>query len=403
MKRGLLIICATLSALTLSAQSVTKPIEGKTAIKLFDNSAKRTEIVLPQVEGYTIYKGDFHVHTIYSDGNVTPRERVMEAWYDGLDIVAITDHLEKRSYEKNMLKALAPYSKDGSPFVYAHAGAGNPKNNDAPMLCDMNATVNEAIEFAKQKGYPIMVVRGSEIWRNPRTTGEYNALFLKDVNAICDKDLFESFRRVKDQGGIIIHNHPGWRRETMDKSEDQQRIYAEGWVDGVEVINESNLYPQIIDRCINEKLFMAANTDTHHPTSQLWPREGNFFRTMTLILAKDLSEKSIKEAMLDRRTIGYCGNYLVGEQRWLQAFLDAAIDCKRIGEDKKEQKNIFLLTNTCSIPMVMRAGTVVHHIKPFQSICILVSNKRKKPLDFVVENMWVAGDKHPLLTLDIDK
>lgn len=403
MKRGLLIICATLSALTLSAQSVTKPIEGKTAIKLFDNSAKRTEIVLPQVEGYTIYKGDFHVHTIYSDGNVTPRERVMEAWYDGLDIVAITDHLEKRSYEKNMLKALAPYSKDGSPFVYAHAGAGNPKNNDAPMLCDMNATVNEAIEFAKQKGYPIMVVRGSEIWRNPRTTGEYNALFLKDVNAICDKDLFESFRRVKDQGGIIIHNHPGWRRETMDKSEDQQRIYAEGWVDGVEVINESNLYPQIIDRCINEKLFMAANTDTHHPTSQLWPREGNFFRTMTLILAKDLSEKSIKEAMLDRRTIGYCGNYLVGEQRWLQAFLDAAIDCKHIGEDKKDQKSIFLLTNTCSIPMVMRAGTAVHHIKPFQSIRILVSNKRKKPLDFVVENMWVAGDKHPLLTLDIDK
>ena len=97
-------IIATLSALTLSAQSVTTPIVGKTAIKLFDNSAKRTEIVLPKVEGYTIYKGDFHVHTIYSDGNVTPRERVMEAWRDGLDIVAITDHLEKRSYEKNMLK-----------------------------------------------------------------------------------------------------------------------------------------------------------------------------------------------------------------------------------------------------------------------------------------------------------
>ncbi|MBQ3260894.1 MAG: histidinol-phosphatase [Alistipes sp.] len=403
MKNALLSSLLTFVVMAVSAQNFVAPQMGKMAIRLFDNTAKRTEIVLPQVKGYTLYKADFHVHTIYSDGDVTPRERVMEAWYDGLDIVAITDHLEKRTYEKFMLKALAPYSKDGSPFVYAHAGAGNKTNQDAPMLSNMNATVNEAIDWAEQKGYPIMVVRGSEIWREPSTIGEYNALFLKDVNAICDKDLFECFRRVKEQGGIIIHNHPGWRRPTMEKSEEQQRIYAEGWVDGIEVVNEAYLYPQMLRRCKEEKLFIAANTDTHHPTAQRWPQGCGMFRTMTFILAKEKSEKAIKEALLDRRTIGYCANNLIGEQRWLQEFFDAAVECRIIGEDAKAKADVYMLTNTCSVPFALRVGNAVQMLKPFQSLRLTVSKKRAKPLTFVVENMWIVDEQHPKLTLRMDK
>lgn len=51
----------------------------------------RTEIILPQVNGYNVYKADLHIHTIHSDGDVIPSFRVYEAWYDGLDIIAITD------------------------------------------------------------------------------------------------------------------------------------------------------------------------------------------------------------------------------------------------------------------------------------------------------------------------
>ena len=401
MRKYLLSAVLTLLVLGGTAQNILTPVAIETEIKLFDNAVKRTEIVLPQVKGYTLYKADFHVHTIYSDGNVTPRERVMEAWYDGLDIIALTDHLEKRSYEKFMLKALAPYSKDDSPFEYAHAGAGNPKNQDAPMLCNMNATVDEAIEHAAKNSLPIMVVRGTEIWRNPSSVGEYNALFLKDINAICDKDLFESLRRAKEQGAIIIHNHPGWRRTTMEKSEEQQRIYAEGWVDGIEVVNEAKLYPKMLRRALDEKLFIAANTDTHHPTSQRWPQGGGIFRTMTFILAKDMSEKAIKEALLERRTIGYCGNYLMGEQCWLQEFFDAAVDCRVVGTDSKSK--VYVLTNTCSIPFALRIGNGIQLLKPFQATRLTISKKRENPLDFVVENMWIADEQHPKLTLRIDK
>ena len=396
-------------AMSATAQVVQTPVKYKsgTGISLYDKRVPRTEIILPQIKGYNLYKGDFHVHTIYSDGDVTPRERVREAWYDGLDIIAITDHLEIRTYEKFMLKALQPYSKDGQPFVYASAGAGNKKDQDAPMLCNLNAGYEEALHYIEREEIPILAIRGTEIWRKPSEIGEYNAIFLKDINAICDKDLFECFRRVKEQGGFIIHNHPGWRRKTMDKSEAQVRAYGEGWVDAIEVINGTTLYPKMMDRCVDEKLTITASTDVHRPSSQVWARDCGIFRTMTFIMAKECTEKAIREALEKRRTIGYSANNLIGEEVWLKEFLNEAVDCKLVLVNEKKGHRVFQLTNNCSIPFILRRGSLVYTLKPFESLRVNISQNKDtgiyyKP-EFVVDNMWTVGDKHPKITLTIDK
>ena len=398
---------ALLCVAGISAQTVQTPVKSKTGIRLYDKKIPRTEIILPQIKGFNTYKGDFHVHTIYSDGEVTPRERIREAWYDGLDVIAITDHLEIRTYEKFMLKALAPYNKDGKPYTYASAGAGNKKDKNAPMLSNLNAGYEEALHIIEKEEIPILAIRGTEIWRRPSVTGEYNALFLKDINAICTADLFECFRRVKEQGGIILHNHPGWSRKTMDKSEDQVRAYGEGWVNGVEVINGTTLYPQMVDRCVNEKLAIIANTDVHRPSSQLYARDCGIFRTMTFIFAKELSEKAIKDAILKRRTIAYSANNLVGEEVWLKEFINSAIDCKVVAVNDKKGHRAFQLTNTCSIPFVLRRGKTVYTLKPFESLRLNIGRNKESGIyhkpEFTVDNMWTVGDKHPKFTLDIDK
>ncbi|MCX6329637.1 MAG: hypothetical protein NTZ85_09025, partial [Bacteroidia bacterium] len=54
----------------------------------------RQEILLPNIPGYLTLKCDFHLHTVFSDGVVWPTVRVNEAWEDGLDAIAITDHIE---------------------------------------------------------------------------------------------------------------------------------------------------------------------------------------------------------------------------------------------------------------------------------------------------------------------
>ena len=407
MRKALIIFAAVALCSSVVAQHYTTTLNSKTGIRLFSKEVPRREIILPKINGYTLYKADFHVHTIYSDGEVTPRERIREAWYDGLDIIAITDHLEIRTYEKFMLKALAPYNKDGKPYTNANAGAGNKKDKDAPMLSNLNAGYEEALHIIEKEDIPILAVRGTEIWRNPRTTGEYNALFLKDINAICHKDLFECFRRVKEQGGLIMHNHPGWRRKTMDKSEDQIRAYGEGWVDGVECVNSSTLYPTTIRRCIDEKLFIAANTDTHRPASQIFSRDKEYFRTMTFIMAKECTEKAIKEALLKRRTIGYSGNHLFGEEKYLVEFLNEAIDCQIVSDNEKKGHRAYLLTNKCSIPFLLRRGNSIYKLAPFQSLRVTYgkdknTGKYRLP-KFTVDNMWHIDEKHPNIEVKVDK
>ena len=275
------------------------------------------------------------------------------------------------------------------------------------MLCNLNAGYEEACQYIKNEALPILAVRGTEIWRKPSEIGEYNAIFLKDINAICDKDLFECFRRVKEQGGFIIHNHPGWRRNTMDKSEAQIRAYGEGWVDAIEVVNDAALYPQMIDRCVNENLTITASTDLHRTSAQYYPRGGDRFRTMTFILAKECTEKAIKEALEKRRTIGYSSNNLIGEEMWLDEFINAAVDCKVVAEDKTKGKRTLQFTNTCSVPFLLRRGKTVYTLNPFQSLRINFDKNKEtgkfNKSEFVVDNMWTVGDKHPKLTIEIDK
>lgn len=58
------------------------------------NAQVRKEVKIPDLPGYKTLKGDFHVHTVYSDGRVWPDIRIQEAWHDGLDVIALTDQYQ---------------------------------------------------------------------------------------------------------------------------------------------------------------------------------------------------------------------------------------------------------------------------------------------------------------------
>src|SRR4030043_1594595 len=58
------------------------------------SSGKKKIVNLPDLPGYVTLKCDFHIHTVFSDGNVWPTYRIAEAYLTGLDAIAITDHIE---------------------------------------------------------------------------------------------------------------------------------------------------------------------------------------------------------------------------------------------------------------------------------------------------------------------
>ena len=370
---------------------------------------RRTEIILPQVKGFNCYKADFHVHTIYSDGELTPRQRVREAWYDGLDILAITDHLEARNYEKYMLKALAPHNPGGVAHKYYHAGSVRlmEDGTDPGIRSDHNAAFDEAVQHLQKEAYPILLIKGSEISRAPKTQGHFNALFLKDIPAIYNIDTKETFRNVHKQGGIVIHNHPAYRRNTTEKTEWQAEAYKEGLIDGIEIVNGMSFYPKMIRRCVEENLIMISATDAHRPTSGQFKDYG-FFRTMTIILAKNQSEEAIKDALLKRRTIAYSGGELMGEEKWLTELVKASVSCQDMGVSKKKglEYQKFVLINKSSLTYKLRWGKAAYcELGPFKSAVVELRAKdgNARAPKFTVDNMWMMDYKHPVITLEISE
>lgn len=360
----------------------------------------RTEIILPQVNGYNVYKGDFHIHTSYSDGRVNPKGRVTEAWLDGLDVIAITDHYEGTSGLKSALKVAAPQSADGKAMGYK----GAKELGVAPA--DFNAIHKEAEWQLKRSGYPLLLIKGCEMAREPKEYGHFNCLFLKDINSVYDPDIAEAFKKVKKQGGIVIHNHPSYRRGTTDKSESHKKLYDAGLIDGVEVANGVNFYPHMIRRCVEEKLTMFGNTDEHGLTSARFGSL-NCFRTMTLIFAKNLTEKAIKDAILKHRTLAYVCGYVAGEEKLLCDFLNASIECRKVKEDAKKGNRTFMLTNMSSITYRLRRGKTVYELEPFKSVMVTLGKDKKTgeyiPPCFRVDNMLHMDFKNPTFELELDK
>ena len=341
----------------------------------------RKEIILPQVNGYNVYKADLHTHSIFSDGQVLPKFRMAEAWQDGLDVVAVTEHIEYRPSEATFYDYLKGYAdKEHMPGV-----KGLQKGK---QLVDLNYSVNESLKEAKK--YGITIIPGSEITRNGTTVGHFNALFTTDNNTIYDENPVQAVRNAKAQGALVMHNHPGWRKESLDYTEAEKTVYDEGLVDGVEVMNGDEFYPLIIDRVRERGLFIAANSDIHSSTANDYRLTGNL-RPMTLILAKDKSLKSLREALEAKRTIALGYNTLCGEEKLLKDFFVASVKLTEISEDS------WMLTNMTSVPYVLKKGNGNNfRLDPFSSIKVSAP-KKGNSVAFTVLNMWTGVDTHPVI------
>ena len=254
-------LCASMG---VSAQSYYKDAGNPDLLRHHDHhSRQRREVILPEVNGYTVYKADLHTHSIFSDGSVTPEFRVQEAWHDGLDVMAVTEHLEYRPYEQKMINVLDDLLPEGTKATNTNI-IGSAKTDAAGIRSDLNYAVRLA--EAAARGYGLTIIPGIEITRTPETIGHYNALFTTDNNTIHDTDPLQAFRNARAQGALVMHNHPGWRRQNLDLSELEKKAYEAKLIDGIEVMNSTEFYPRAITRALKEGFFMASNTDIHGST-----------------------------------------------------------------------------------------------------------------------------------------
>jgi predicted metal-dependent phosphoesterase TrpH len=395
MKRFLILAAGLV--LGLGIQSAYAVRGAHASRKMYSNAPVRTNFILPSIDGLNCYTADLHVHTIFSDGELAPEERVKEAWIDGLDIMAITDHIETRRHERTWLKFLKGYSPDKKGFEQINTRCSRGVHADERgIVSDLNLSVELARKAAAN--YPeLTIIKGTEISREPEHFGHYCALFTKDNNIIYSRDDAQAIRNARAQGALITHNHPGWERLSTNYTEFEKKIYAEGLIDGIEVTNGKDFYPEIVRRAIDKKLYMVSATDIHATTASIFGKQ-NFYRDMTLIFAKDKSEQSLRKALLSQKTLGYCGGYIIGEESLLKKFFLASVTVKAAGDSSKGAK--ICISNNSSFDYTLKHNGRVWQLPAFQTISIPLFGK--EPL-FSVENMIHVDEKHPVVELKINK
>jgi len=286
---------------------------------------------LPQtVSGYHVLKCDFHLHTVFSDGSVWPVVRVEEAFAEGLDVIAITDHVEYRPRIKEM-------------------GA---KDSEVSY----NAPYNLAKSAAAK--YGVILIPGVEITKEV-PPGHFNALFIKDAdpfgknfdpgNPTRGSFIRGSLGEARKQDAFIVWNHPWFRthNNTSIWFPLIDSLYNEGYINGVEVVNSRRYDPVIFRWVLDKNLTNLANSDTHNPTTL----NRTLPRTMTIVFAKERTSESIKEALKEKRTISYCNDSLYGDSELLEALFHKSIEIKTYFSGKN---GYISFSNNTSLPFEIK-------------------------------------------------
>ncbi len=280
----------------------------------------RQTLAVPDLPGFRTLKADFHLHTVFSDGNVWPTVHVQEAWRDGLDVIALTEHAEYHPHTGDV-------KVDGGRS-YAVA---------KPLADQLGVILVPGVEITKpDPPAPLVLAEGPQ---------HFNALFVTDANALnVPNDLMEALRRAKAQQAFVFWNHPGYRVERPRWFAPIARAFDAGLFQGMELVNGPDFYDDAYPWIAERNLTILANSDAHNP---LPPRAAGFRRPITLLFARTVDLDGVREALMAGRTAAWLGDDVWGGSELLAGIWKGAI----VVETAPERNPILRVRNTSSIPM----------------------------------------------------
>lgn len=379
--KKLSILFSLLAVLQFETQAQSSSDNGIMRLDEFRYPKKREIINIPNVNGLTVLKCDFHMHTVFTDGHVWPNVRVQEAWKEGLDAISFTEHVEYKPHEADV----------------------KPGNLRPHELAKNLAAENNLI-----------LIKGTEVTRNT-PPGHFNALFIQDdKNLVVDRanELDEkAIQAVVDQNAFIFWNHPGWKATQIKGSYEWipfvEKMYQDKNLHGIEVVNGFGFHKKALDWAIDRNLTIIGNTDIHNLIAHDYDieREG-VHRTMTLVMAKDRSAASIREALEKGNTVAWSSNYLFGKEENVKALFNACVSFSAPYYEKKNQKGevtkYYELSNKSDLyfelELTQGEGTKKVILYP-QSTQIITAAAGQKSLTYEVVSTYIRSDKH--LTVEL--
>lgn len=340
-------------------------------------------IEFPDVPGYETLKVDLHIHTVFSDGSVWPNIRVEEALRDGLDAVAITDHLEYQ-----------------------------PHQDDIPHP-DRNRSYEIALESAADQD--LIVINGSEITRD-MPPGHSNAVFVSDANRLLEDDVMTVFREAERQGAFTFWNHPMWTAQTpsglASLTDLHRTLIEEGLLDGIEVVNQHTYSAEALAIALEHDLTILGTSDIHGLIDWDYEVHDGGHRPITLVFVEERSREGLREALLARRTAVWYSNLLIGRDEHVSPLLMASLaveEAQYQGDTSVLDVHIsnrsdatYRLYNQDEYTFHAQSDMVT--LAPHDTTRLQVKLEERLDsitLTFEVLNAIVAPDQHPTITFDV--
>ena len=337
--------------------------------------ACREIINIPDVNGYKVLKCDFHTHTMFSDGFVWPTIRAQEAWQEGLDAMALTEHVEYHPF------------KD---FIEVNHNRSY-----------------ELIEEVSKKNN-VILIKGTEITRQT-PPGHFNAIFIGDALSYIEDNASEkdeeAIMKAVEQNAFIFWNHPGWRPaiegsyEWLPFIED---LHKKNALHGIEVINGFGFHMKALDWCVDKGLTVMGTSDIHNLVEHDYDRSKDYVhRTMTLVMAKERTPESIREALNAGRTVAWASKYLAGKEENVKNLFNACVKLlpSHFSQENRDgtKTNFYEIQNNSDLyfELELTAGKGTQKITLYPMSSQLISAEAgQSSLSYDVINAYVRSDKY---------
>lgn len=340
-------------------------------------------ITFPDTAEYLSLTCDLHIHTVFSDGDVWPSIRVQEAQRDGIDCMAITEHLEYQ-----------------------------PHRADIPHP-DRNRAFDIAMRAAEGSG--LIVIRGSEITRS-LPYGHANSVFLQDANPLLQEDAEDAYAAAGAQGGFTFINHPNWtaqRKDGVARLEPEQLSLIErGLIHGIEVVNDLTYSDEAISLALEHNLTIIGTSDIHGLVDWQYDIAQGGHRPVTIVFAKERSEAGIREALFEGRTVAYYLDSVIGREEYLMPLLEASLNVETtgyLGDTSVARMTVtnssdawFTLRNTSDFRFHDRGNLM--DVPPHHRVTFEVKTMERLDridLAFEVLNAITAPETHPTLSVSV--
>ncbi len=246
----------------------------------------RDPLPVPDVGPYKTLKCDFHMHTVFSDGEVWPTTRIVETWRDGLDVVSITDHHIYRPHKADVKEDIA-----------------RPHEIALPLARQLGIILIPAVEFAEGDLHA-------------------NALFVTDANAFKGLNLADGFSLAQKQNAFTFWNHPGWK-ETPKWYPPIAAAHDARQLHGMEIVNGKSFYPEAYPWIGEKKLTILSNSDVHTPIDAAY---GKRERPLTLVFVERADVEGIRAALTAGRTAAWMGGEVWGSEAMLRGIWEGAVN-----------------------------------------------------------------------------